>query len=184
MRQTGWWCTILPCCYCCCYSWFLMRLFVLTVVVVAVLVPAGLCYLRYFFGLFKNIGCLNVSTSRPLKAGDEECIMKRLLYTPRRSLVHYQFFVITIWLCISCAAVDEDRIMASFTDIKDDFLSRPFDRELCEVNVMDSPPSYNIFLLQYAPKPILKLYCTGRGVDHYAYPNHAPWQTLTRQPEA
>eukprot|EP01084_Bolivina_argentea_P283201 484979_1 len=28
--------------------------------------------------------------------------------------------------------VDEDRIMSSFTDIKDDFLSRPFNQEVCE----------------------------------------------------
>ncbi len=61
-------------------------------------------------------------------------------------------YVITLWLCISCASVDEDRLMASLTDIKDDFLSRPFDPEVCEVNVMDPPPQLQFCFATVCPK--------------------------------
>ncbi len=66
-------------------------------------------------------------------------------------IMHSLNLCIYMIMLLTCAAVDEDRIMSSFTDIKDDFLSRPFNQEVCEVNVMDArSPNYNFVLLQHS----------------------------------
>ncbi len=72
---------------------------------------------------------------------------------------------ISMILILVCAAVDEARIMTSSTDFKDDFSSKPFNQEVCEVNVMDARSrNYNFALLQYSKSNAWGYYTRG-GVD-------------------
>ncbi len=120
-------------------------MFVGPVAVVAVLVPAGLIVIGGIcFSIVEEYGApkyINQSAtkSRQQWLYNEEIIMHSL------NLCIYMIMLLT------CAAVDEDRIMTSFTDNQDDFLSRPFNQEVCEVNVMDArSPNYNFVLLQHS----------------------------------